>query len=277
MSFCSLFRNRQLGVTRAGGMRRQQNVGKAFFAVWLTGVALCMAFPARADLFSDNEARRAILDLRQRYQILEEENLRLHSNLQELQQQVKTLKADVEKSQHREEQLVRDRAGLQHSQKNAPPEVRDEALTGTDEIATKEGTNALSGVNAGDSNASPERDLFNDAINRFRAGDYAGAQTTLRVYLQRYPQSNQRIAAQYWLGNAEYALRNYRNAIVQFRTVVAQAPRHERAPEAMLSIAACQVELQDTAAAKNTLQQLIATYPQTGAAQAAQDRLTRLR
>ncbi len=62
-----------------------------------------------------------------------------------------------------------------------------------------------------------------------------------------------------------------------YRAVVAQAPQHERAPEALLALSACQVELKDTAGARATLENLIKTYPRSEAAQAAQDRLTRLR
>ena len=79
------------------------------------------------------------------------------------------------------------------------------------------------------------------------------------------------------MGNSDYALRNYRNAMRSYRAVVAQAPQHERAPEALLALSACQVELKDTAGARATLENLIKTYPRSEAAQAAQDRLTRLR
>jgi TolA-binding protein len=52
---------------------------------------------------------------------------------------------------------------------------------------------------------------------------------------------------------------------------------HPRAPEAALSIANCQVELKDTKAARKTLEDLVKAYPQSEAAVAAKDRLTKLR
>ena len=84
-------------------------------------------------------------------------------------------------------------------------------------------------------------------------------------------------SALFWLGNSDYALRSYRSAMANFRAVVAQAPDHERAPEALLSIANCQTELKETTAARATLEQLVAKYPRTEAAQAARDRLARLK
>ena len=49
------------------------------------------------------------------------------------------------------------------------------------------------------------------------------------------------------------------------------------APEAMLSIANCQIELKDTRAARATLESLVKTYPQSEAAQAGKERLAALR
>ena len=50
-----------------------------------------------------------------------------------------------------------------------------------------------------------------------------------------------------------------------------------RAPEAVLSIANCQIELKDTRAARKTLEDLIKAYPQSEAAVAGKERLARLK
>jgi TolA-binding protein len=55
------------------------------------------------------------------------------------------------------------------------------------------------------------------------------------------------------------------------------APDHPKASEAALSIANCQIELKDTKAARKTLEDLMKVYPQSEAAVAAKDRLTRLK
>jgi TolA-binding protein len=55
------------------------------------------------------------------------------------------------------------------------------------------------------------------------------------------------------------------------------SPDHPRAPEAVLSIANCQIELKDTAGARRSLDELVKAYPQSEAAVAAKERLTRLR
>lgn len=252
----------------------------AWRAIWMLAVPIALmgvTSPARANFFSDNEARRAILDLRQRYLALSEENGKLRESLQTTQTQLEALRSDVTRLRGREEQLTRDVADLQRRLNQATVEDKtSNSATGSTPATASTSATAAEAPSRPEEN-SGEKAAFNTALNKFRASDYAGAQASLRAFLQKYPQSNRRIAALYWLGNSDYALRNYRNAMRSYRAVVTQAPQHERAPEALLALSACQVELQDTAGARATLENLIKTYPRSEAAQAAQDRLTRLR
>jgi tol-pal system protein YbgF len=81
----------------------------------------------------------------------------------------------------------------------------------------------------------------------------------------------------FWLGNAQYATRNYKEAVANLRAMLTRAPDHPRAPDALLSIANSQVELKDTRAARATLEEVVQRYPQSEAAIAAKERLARLR
>jgi tol-pal system protein YbgF len=85
------------------------------------------------------------------------------------------------------------------------------------------------------------------------------------------------VSALFWLGNAQYATRDYKEAIVNFRALVVKEPEHVRAPEAILSVANCQMELKDTKAARKTLNDLVKAYPQSEAAVAAKERLAALK
>ena len=58
---------------------------------------------------------------------------------------------------------------------------------------------------------------------------------------------------------------------------MSQYPTHMRTPEAMLAMANSQVELKDSKSAKRTLETLVRTYPQSEAAAAGRERLSRLR
>jgi tol-pal system protein YbgF len=122
-----------------------------------------------------------------------------------------------------------------------------------------------------------EQSAFEAALASFRKGEFTGAQTAFADFVRKYPSSGYRPTALFWLGNAQYANRDYRGAIANFRALLQQAPDHPRAPEAVLSIANCQIELKDNAAARRTLDDLVKAYPQSEAASAARERLARLR
>lgn len=244
--------------------------------------ALCLgASPlASAALFEDEEARRAILDLRQRVEaqrvaaerLAEEQRQeisQLRRSLLDLQTQIETTRGEIARLHGQNEQLLRDVAELQRHQKDI--------AQGVDERLRKVEPATVS-VDGREFIADPaESRDFEAALAIFRKGEFPAAQAAFADFIRRYPQSGFRPTALFWLGNAQYANRDYRGAIANFRALLASAPDHPRAPEAVLSIANCQIELKDSAGARRTLGELVKAYPQSEAAVAAKERLTRLR
>jgi tol-pal system protein YbgF len=231
-------------------------------------------------LFEDGEARRAILELRQRVDTLTQANQRagersgdevaqLRRSLLDLQSQIETLRSDMAVLRGQNEQLQRDVAQLQQRQKDL--------ATGMDE-RLRQFEPAKVSVDGREFQAEPaEKRDFEAALAVLRSGKFDDAQQAFGGFLRQYPQSGYVPSARFWLGNAQYATRDYKDAIASFKALLAAAPDHARAPEAALSIANCQVELKDTRAARKTLEDLLRAYPQSEAAAAAKDRLARLK
>jgi tol-pal system protein YbgF len=122
-----------------------------------------------------------------------------------------------------------------------------------------------------------ERRDFEAAMGVFRKGDFASSQLAFVEFLNRYPKTGYRQSALFWLGNAQYATRDYKDALASFRALVAIGGDHVRVPEAALAIANCQLEMKDTKGARKTLEELSTNFPSSEAAQVARDRLARLR
>ncbi len=251
----------------------------------LLALLLCAGAATSAQaLFNDDEARRAILDLRQRVESgraetdkraaeqaarSAEENAQLRRSLLELQTQIETLRTEMARLVGQNEQLTRDVAELQRQQKDVVVGL-DERLRKFEPVkVTVDGREFLA--------EQAEKRDYDAALGLFRKGDFVGAQNAFVELLKRYPTSAYAPSAFFWLGNAQYATREYQVAIQNFRNLLTQAPDHLRAPEAVLSIANCQVELKDTKAARKTLEDLIKAYPQSEAAAAAKQRLPRLK
>ncbi|WP_397406428.1 tol-pal system protein YbgF [Polaromonas sp.] len=239
-------------------------------------LACAMAFNAHAALFEDDDARKAILELRQRLDASAtelrrsgDETAQLRRSLLELSSQIDQLRGELARMRGQDEQFGRELAEVQRMQKDLSQGVNDRLSRFEPSKVSVDGREFV---------ADPaEKQEFDAALAVLRKGEFAPAQAAFTNFLKRYPQSGYKAPALFWLGNAQYALRNYRDALVNFRALVAADPEHVRAPEAVLAVANCQVELKDVKAARKTLEDLIKAYPQSEAASVAKERLTRLK
>ncbi|MES2529605.1 MAG: tol-pal system protein YbgF [Pseudomonadota bacterium] len=238
----------------------------------LAAALLCASLGAHAALFEDDEARRAILDLRQRVETMRtqseqritDENGQLRRSLLDLQNQIESMRGELARMTGQNEQLTRTLSDQQKRQTDL-------------EDRLKKNEPAKVAVDGREFTANPqEKADFDAALGVFRGGQFAQAQTAFAEFVKRYPSSGYNPSALFWLGNAQYATRNYTEAIANFRSMLSLAPDHAKAPEAVLSIANCQIELKDTRSARRTLEDLTKAYPQSEAAQAGRERLSRL-
>jgi tol-pal system protein YbgF len=176
---------------------------------------------------------------------------------------------ELAKLRGQNEQLARDVSELQRQQK--------EISQGVDDRLKKFEPGKVS-IDGQEFVAEPaERQDFEAALATFRSGKFADAAMAFASFLRQYPRSGYATSARFWLGNAQYATRDYKEAIVNFKALLASAPNHARAPEAALSIANCQMELKATSGARKTLEDLIRVYPSSEAAAAAKERLARMK
>lgn len=244
-------------------------------------ILFCLAaVTASAGLFDDEEARRAILDLRQRVDAVRlateqgasrtsDDSESLRRSLLDLQNQIETLRAEMAKLRGLNEQLARDVADVQRQQKDISQGVNERLRQFEPVKVVLDGREFM---------AEPaEKKDFEAALAVFRKGDFPAAQAAFVDFLKRYSKSGYASSALFWLGNAQYATRDYKEAMVNFRSLIGREPDHLRAPEAVLSIANCQLELKDARGARKTLEDLIKAYPQSEAAVAAKERLVRLK
>jgi tol-pal system protein YbgF len=244
-------------------------------ALLLLGV---ISAPAHA-LFGDDEARKAILELRAK--VAEMEN-RLREKDAELAARVERLEAanraqlefaNTVDAQRREiatlrgqvETLTNEVTTLQKRNRDLYTDL-DTRLKAFEPIAT-----TVDGKPATVDRA--EQAAYDAALAQFRAGDFRGAAGSLQTFLARWPKSAHAPAANYWLGNSLYGQKDYKGAIAAQQVVVERYADSPRAPDALLNIAASQVELKDTGRARAALQKIIADYPNTEAAKVAEERL----
>jgi tol-pal system protein YbgF len=121
--------------------------------------------------------------------------------------------------------------------------------------------------------ATAEQRAYDAALDQFKSGNYGSAIGAFAAFTKAYPKSPLAPSAQYWIGNAYFAQRDFRSAIATQRQLVSAYPDSAKVPDALLNIATAQFELGDTAGARRTLNDVIAKYPQSDAAAKARQRL----
>jgi tol-pal system protein YbgF len=240
----------------------------------------CVSLPAQAQLFADDDARKAIIDLRSRLAQSEEQartrNAEMNEQLQALRRslldmngQFEALRAETAKLRGSNEQLLRDVSELQRKQRDLGQAV--------DERLRKVEPQKVS-IDGREFSVDPEeKRQYDEAIALLRAGEFDKSNLAFVAFQKRWPASGYGASARYWQGNALYGLREYKEAIAAFRAFLAKSPDSERASEAMLAIANSQAEMKDKAGARKTLDELIKAYPKSEAAVAGKERLASLK
>lgn len=244
-------------------------------------LAVAALWPVASHAFlSDDEARKAIIDLRQKVdanrQAAEaaanesrESNAVSRRSLLDLANQIEQLRAEMARLRGQNEQLARDVSDLQRQQKDVQ--------SGLDERLRQVEPLRISHDSLNFTAAPNEKRDFDAAMEVLRRSEFDAAANAYAAFLRRYPDSGYTPSVLYWLGNAQYANRAYKESIDTHRRLVTQHPAHVRTPEAMLAIANSHVELKDARSARRTLEDLVKAYPATEAADAGRERLARLR
>ncbi len=111
------------------------------------------------------------------------------------------------------------------------------------------------------------------AVELVKAGDQEKAVAALRAFIAKYPRHDFADNAQYWLGEAFYAAKQYPQALTEFRAVIETYPRGNKVPDALLKVGYCYQSLGQTEKAKAVLEQVVNLYPKTEPAALATKRL----
>ena len=251
------------------------NVSKPRLAAVFFALAAWFPLQSHAGLLSDDEARKAILELRAKVDgLVRELNGRIDTKAEktvslEMVNQHEQVMAEIAKLRGQLEVLNNEIITSQKRQKDFYTDLDARIRKLEPRQVSIDGQEAAV--------APDEQATYEAAMATFKEGDYKAAATQLGAFVQRYPQSSYASNAQYWLGNAFYAQRDCKKAIVAQQVVATNYAESAKAPDAMLNIGTCYAELKDKKAATKALKDLIAKYPDSAAATAARDRLPGLK
>ena len=205
-------------------------------------------------IFSDDEARKAILEMRKSVQASQGAILDLQNQIEKLRTENAQLRGQIESLQKQTDDLTKNQKTYYQDLDNRltryePQTIEVEGVTGV---------------------AQPgERSAYEEALNAFQNNQIKKADSDLTAFIRKYPSSPYLPLALFWSGNTKYALKDYNGSINQLQTLITRFPGHQRVPAAMLTLGNANLESGKKAVAKKVLSDLIAKYPDSEAAKEA--------
>jgi tol-pal system protein YbgF len=231
----------------------KQTLSRAFC---LSAAVICLGASNSAwALFSDDEARKAILDLRKT----------LATTQLELQGQIEKLKVDNAELRGKIEDLEKQGEDINSSQKTYYQDLDNRLGNFEPRTSTIEGVTGIVQPN--------EKTAYDDDLKAFKAGSLKKADEGFTAFVAKFPKSPYLPLALYWSGNSKYANKDYAGAINQLQSLIKKYPNHPRIPAAMVTLGNAQLESGNNTVAKKTFAEIVAKYPDTEAAKDAQQLL----
>ena len=253
-------------------------------------VLLAGALPAQAQLFSDDDARKAIIALRTEVRAkiaeLEANHLQTEQALRrqieasangqlELVRQLEQLRAELADLRGAVERATQTGSQAKSQQKDLFLALESQIKTLDARIALLEPQ--LIKLDEVDVLVAPaEKATFESAQSLLRGSDLAGASRAFEQFRRQYPGSRLMPWVLQSIGNTRYALQQYGPAVEALEELVNDHPSHPRLADAMLTLAASQAESKKVPAARKTLTDLRKRFPNTEQAELASKRLRAL-
>jgi tol-pal system protein YbgF len=197
-----------------------------------------------------------------------------NQSLIQLSQQQDAMRAEIRGLLGRIEELQNENAKLRKEQRDLYVDLDRRVTEATAAVAAAKA--AAAAPQAPAPAAIDEQTLYSRALEELRLRNYAAAVETLRNVAATFPNGALADNTQYWLGEAYYVTQDYDQAGAAFQGLISNFPSSRKVPDAMLKLGYTQAEQNKLAAARATLQQVVAKYPDSDAAKLATERLARL-
>ncbi|MGE3603484.1 MAG: tol-pal system protein YbgF [Lautropia sp.] len=274
----------------SGGHRLAARASSLAFAVAVAVVAAAATSPASAALFGDDEARKAIIDLRARVDAMQQDLVRRLEQVSQRQGDLEARIARLEQGQRvnleqqNQIELLRQEVarlrGQVEEQLNALDQTRRQQKELTSQLDSRLKQFEPVQVTIDGKNVSVEQSekrAYDAALEQFRASDFKAATASFQAFQKSWPESAYAPLAAYWEGGARYASGDFKGAIATMRALAQRHPDNPRVPDGLLILGNAQADAGDRKAARETFKSIVDRYPDTSAAGGARERLAAIK
>ena len=117
------------------------------------------------------------------------------------------------------------------------------------------------------------RHLYDRVMEEFKQRDYEAALAGFRFFLELHGQSSLAANAQYWVGECQYRLGRYKEALKSFYHVVSYYPLSPKLAASSLKIGQTYTRLKDHEKARMMYERVVDQYPESAEAELARKAL----
>lgn len=117
------------------------------------------------------------------------------------------------------------------------------------------------------------RHLYDRVMEEFKHRDYEAALAGFRFFIELHGQSSLAANAQYWVGECQYRLGRYKEALKSFYHVVSYYPLSPKLVASTLKIGQTYTRLKDHEKARMMYERVIDQYPESAEAELARKAL----
>ena len=171
------------------------------------------------------------------------------------------------KSEQEEEATLRFREDLKEQVKNLREEVKLlQASTKVTKEVEQARKNAVQGA----------VDLYQQALDLIKQKKYQDAKKTLRTYIEKHPHGKRVANAYFWMGECEYNLQRFEEAILEYQKVISGYTKSNKVPDSLLKQGMAFAKLGDKESAKIVFNKLIKKYPKSPQVRIAKKKLAKI-
>ncbi len=254
---------------------RRYMMAASYLSAAIFFCAVSITAPAWASLFSDDEARRAIIDLRVQVEALNKKIGDLERQLQTAGQGQLSL---LNENERLRSELATLRGQIEEASKIASTGKSQQKDLYTDLDQRLRQIEPVELVVDGVTFRvrADEKARFEEIRETLRTGEFKKVGELANAFEQSFPQSSLVPLVLLNKGTALYAEKNYKASIAARQEFIERFPNHPGRPQATLNMAASQAESGNPNTARGILEGLIKTFPNSAAAAEAKERLKTL-
>ncbi|MFY9326730.1 MAG: tol-pal system protein YbgF [Georgfuchsia sp.] len=237
------------------------------------------ALPAQAGLFSDDEARRQLNDVRTQLESMQMQYVDATHRLESVTQhqvdfsnQIEALKADIAKLRGRIDELTYNLDSTQNRQRDFYVDLDNRLRKIESQAQSQQAEEEAKAESAKVADAEAMRD-YDAALTALKGSDFKLAVSGFESFIKAAPDSPQQPGAHFFAAYCYSHLKQPAKAAELFNQLIEKWPDDEHAPDAMLGYADSLQDLGRHKEARTVMASLAAKYPASDAGKQAKARL----